>query len=546
MNCSLEETMRLVIVMVAVIMCITLQLSAIDHLELMNTLYGEFNGSWFGERVVSMDYNGDGYDDVIVSAPYWNPNGVYNSTQCWGKIYFYWGGPNMDNVPDFVMEGTQNWELSPAGPYNGGDINGDGIDDLVITLPVDPACVIAVYYGTANPTGVPDLTITIPYEVDDYIRSRPLGDINGDGRDDLVIHCPLWGYPYIQRLIIWTGNDAPFVTLVDAVNGLVANTAIGVGDVTGDGLDDYLLQYGIPGGTNMNSRIVLYYGSTNFPQVDSLVISENTNRITTRNASPLGDLNNDGFADFESYVGKVWFGGTDLTPNNDFELSYNDPYHEWFNPARNVGNPFIYGDLNGDGYDDVIGSTHQINYYQGEVGIWVGGPNMDGLIDLYLYPPSDYGTRNFGYAKAAGDFNGDGLCDLAISAPYWGQGPNYNTTGRVFIYSGNAALSDTMVMIDDPVEVKPGWELNVYPNPLRATDNINVTLTGPGNKKYLPSSLELYNLRGEKVSSVGHIGEVLNGTTLTIPVPNIANGLYILRVVHNNNTATTKKICILK
>lgn len=296
----------------------------------------------------------------------------------------------------------------------------------------------------------------------------------------------------------------------------------------------------------MNSRIVLYYGSTNFPQVDSLVISENTNLITARSASPLGDLNNDGFADFESYVGRVWFGGTDLTPNNDFELSYNDPYHEWFNPDRNVGNPFIYGDLNGDGYDDVIGSTHQINYYQGEIGIWVGGPNMDGLIDLYQYPPSDYGTRNFGYAKAAGDFNGDGLCDLAISAPYWGQGPNYNTTGRVFIYSGNAALSDTMVMIDDPVEVKPGWELNVYPNPLRATDNINVALTGPGNKKYLPSSLELYNLRGEKVSSVGHTGEVLNGTTLTMPVPNVANGLYILRVVHNNNTATTKKICILK
>ncbi len=541
---QLEETMKLVIVMVAVIMCITLQLSAIDHLELMNTLYGEFNGSWFGERVVSMDYNGDGYDDVIVSAPYWNPNGVYNSTQCWGKIYFYWGGPNMDNVPDFVMEGTQNWELYPAGPYNGGDINGDGIDDLVITLPVDPACVIAVYYGTANPTGVPDLTITIPYEVNDYIGSGPLGDINGDGRDDLLIHCPLWGYPHIQRLIIWTGNDAPFVTLVDAVNELVANTAIGVGDVNGDGLDDYLLQYGIPGGTNMNSRIVLYYGSTNFPQVDSLVISENTNRITTRWASPLGDLNNDGFADFESYVGKVWFGGTDLTPNNDFELSYNDPYHEWFNPARNVGNPFIYGDLNGDGYDDVIGSTHQINYYQGEVGIWVGGPNMDGLIDLYQYPPSDYGTRNFGYAKAAGDFNGDGLCDLAISAPYWGQGPNYNTTGRVFIYSGNAQLTDTTVANDENVIQATEPQLNIFPNP--ADKNLhqwNYYLEGDLPSGVKNSRIDIYNIRGQLITSYPIANpESKQGTFGKLT---LAPGLYIASFVSGEQKVAATKFRLM-
>jgi hypothetical protein len=534
-------------IMALVILCFLSHLDAIENLETMTTLYGEFDGSRFGERVVSMDYNGDGYDDVIVHSPYWNPTGVYNSNQCWGKIYFYWGGPNMDNIPDFVMEGTENWELYPAGPFNGGDINGDGIDDMVITLPVDPACVIAVYNGTANPTGIPDLTITIPYEVMDYIVAAPLGDINGDGRADLVIHCPLWGYPYIQRLIIWTGNDAPFVTLAETTNGSVSRSAIGLGDVNGDDVDDYLLQYGIPGGTNMNSRIVLYYGNTNFPQVDSLVISDNTNAITISSASPIGDLNNDGYADFESYVGKVWFGGTDLTPIHDLELVYhNPPYHEWFNPGRNVGNPFIYGDLNGDGYDDVIGSTHQINFYQGEIGIWVGGPSMDGLIDLYLYPPSDYGTRNFGYAKATGDFNGDGLCDIAVSAPIWGQGTIFNTTGRVFIYSGNAALSDTVVANDDPVEAEPKWEINVYPNPLRTNEQLKIDLLGSGFKASTPLLLELFNLRGQKVSSLQHIGEDLNGATLSMPVPNIANGLYLLRIIQNKKNAIIKKICVLK
>ena len=81
-------------------------LSAQNHMDLMTTLYGEFIGSYFGRTVVSLDYNGDGYDDLVVASSLWNPNGAYNENIWYGKIYFYWGGPGFDNVPDFVIEGT--------------------------------------------------------------------------------------------------------------------------------------------------------------------------------------------------------------------------------------------------------------------------------------------------------------------------------------------------------------------------------------------------------------------------------------------------------
>ncbi|PKN71811.1 MAG: hypothetical protein CVU50_09845 [Candidatus Cloacimonetes bacterium HGW-Cloacimonetes-3] len=538
---------KLMLLFLACLLLTWAQLFAVNQMELIHTLYGEFNGARFGNRVVAMDYNADGYDDLIVSSIYWNPTGEYSSNQGWGKLYFYWGGPNMDNIPDFVMEGTRNWELYPANPKNGGDINGDGIDDLVITLPVGSVCVIAVYYGKATPTGIPDETITIPFSVMDYISATPLGDINGDGRADMVIHTEPWE-TYGSRLIIWTGNETPFHTLIDTDNGSVSRSAIGVGDVNGDEVDDYLLQYGLPGGTNMDSRIVLYYGSTNFPEVDSLVISDNTNAITLKYSSPLGDLNNDGYADFETYVGKVWLGGTDLTPNNDFELTYNYQYHDWGNPGYNVLTPFIHGDLNGDGYDEVIGSSYLMNYYRGEVGIWIGGPNMDGLIDLYLYPPSDYETRHFGYAKAAGDFNGDGLCDIAVSAPMYYGAPQW-ATGRVFIYSGNTALSDPVVANDDllsPSLSDSLWDIGVSPNPIGQTDQLRVELIGSGYKTTQKIALTVYNIKGQRIYSSIVIGNSQAPATHTITLTEQAAGIYLISTSVGGKPVITKKISIIK
>lgn len=523
---------------------LSLPLSAIDHLDLITSMSGEFNGSFFGKGMIAMDFNGDGYDDLIVNSTNWNPNGVYNDSQRWGRIYFYWGGPGFDNVPDYIMTASHKYEFYSYNIFNGGDINGDGIDDLVVDRHTSThRAHIAVYYGGSSPSRAPDLIIN-SIDPDEYIYPLPLGDINGDGHADLAIHSDL-PFAGICKIYAWTGVDEPWHELVSTSNTFGNAWAGPVGDVNGDGYADYVLQNGVPGGNNYNARIALYYGGPNFPQVDSLVISENTNEVpASRAGCLLGDLNNDGYNDFTAYSGRIWYGSSNITSVNDLAIDFDTQYHQWGHLKNNAGPDFVYGDLNGDGYDDIVASNTHPGYYDGEVGIWLGGPNMNGNCKLYLHPPVGYGSRNFGWAKAMGDFNGDGLCDLAVSAPEYYAAPLW-AEGRVYVYSGSTELvanEDLLV----PECFDSSWQIDVFPNPSASGSSINVDFQGDAYKRAKQVTLDIYNLKGQKLNSV----QVSNPDS-SYQLPNqitsiLSAGLYIIAVHNDAKPLFKKKICIIK
>ncbi len=415
---------------------------------------GETDSSQFGYAVSGgADLNGDGYDDIAIGAP-GDFEGDYP-----GSVFAYLGGP--DGL------GSEPLRLDPdddaAGRYGEavsivGDVDGDGFADLLVGAP--EAELVELRYGSAaGLESEPGMTI-LPEEYDfifgDSLAS--LGDINDDGYADFAVNAA--NIDDSVKLYVYLGSpagpaDSADFRIVRSDAGELEGTVGRAGDVNGDGYDDLLfglappiyadegygeirVHFGGPAGVNADADAVLH----GVEMLDGFGLA----------LDAAGDVNGDGYGDVvagapDSELGGsfsgaayLYLGSANGVGGSMGALTLDEI---WTAESPEEGAYFGYqalpvGDINADGYDDVLLTGPGIDDFQGAAGLYLNGPDGLEAEPSWIFE-GETGDSALGFQAAAlGDANGDGYADVLLSAPFY-----EDAAGAVYLFYGNAEGLDT-------------------------------------------------------------------------------------------------------
>ncbi len=411
------------------------------------------------------DFNGDGYDDVLMGAPF----GAWPDRRRPGYAAVVYGGPSR-KIPDVVdasrLDGTDGFRLvghrgglllgdSVSG---GGDVNGDGRDDILLSSQIGSW----VVFGRDDmpKTVILDPNVPKPREavlISANGRAAILGDVNGDGIDDIGA-TSTEDYQGVAVNVVFGRKDGDFPPVI-AVDGLDQDDGYvllraqgapiewvtGAGDLNRDGLADILV--GAPranhGDVVNAGAVYVVFGSkkpvpfrrrlAELDGRDGFVIPgvlRNDNLGIAQTAGAAGDVNGDrvddivltarqgdaptvqyhfaraGFVVFGKATGgfPASFGLTSLNGRNGFRTKTSAIW------SAGVG------DVNGDGIGDVMfgGEEEPLSAY-----LLLGQRTFPGLVEFdrskSVRAVRLKGIDGRGRVAGVGDVNGDGRDDFVLS-----------------------------------------------------------------------------------------------------------------------------------
>ncbi len=537
---------------IAILLAISVLLIANNQLEVVWQQHGEQANDSFGKNVVSLDFNGDNIDDLAVNAYRYYIDEEHTNQK--GKLYVYYGSEDgLPESPDFIastlVDTTKtyidNWWL----PQNLGDMNGDGFDDIGYRYSYgmyDGEYSFHHYCRILLGSSVNDTIPDYEYEVNSSSAEiHPLGDINGDGYDDAGVTEE--DHNYLTYSIIYGGSFEKVVFIDSIYTRMSTNRGFrGLGDVNNDGYDDFSFCYEGENVHNPDETFTYNYffrffwgGAVQDTIPDALLhYQRHTYSYSLLyELMPAGDWDNDGYddfafksydlnEDFEAVGTRLWRGGETI----DWDRYTYIETSNFFMPA--------IGDINGDQKNDYIDTNP--SEYGGCLYFYLG--NQNGTEDYYDFD----GHYGYGGGYAVGDFDNDGFDDIAVGA--YGESTTYPSNyGDVYVYAGHAGLVEQdPEPVDDETVPPADITFNAYPNPF----NPEVSFEIKTDTEYHDLTIEIYNIRGQKVDSVPI--PLIRGnkrgfpSSMTWNAGDFASGVYFCKLNAGDRTLQTQKVTLMK